>query len=57
VQVPDHEVLRHIGGGSYGDVWLARNVVGAFRSVKIVYRDRFDSDRPYEREFEGIRKF
>src|SRR5689334_20544233 len=55
--VPDHELLRRIGKGSYGEVWLARNVMGAYRAVKIVYRDRFESERPYQREFEGIRRF
>jgi WD40 repeat protein len=55
--VPDHELLRCIGSGSYGDVWLARNVMGTFRAVKIVYRQTFDHDRPYEREFNGMQKF
>jgi serine/threonine protein kinase len=55
--VPDHELLRCIGRGSYGEVWLARNVLGELRAVKIIHRDRFEHDRPYEREFEGIRKF
>ncbi len=55
--VPDHELLKRIGGGSYGDVWLARNVVGAWRAVKVVFRDRFLEPRPYEREFNGIQKF
>ena len=27
-QIPDHELLRRIGRGSYGEVWLARNVMG-----------------------------
>ncbi|MDA1277918.1 MAG: DUF4384 domain-containing protein [Verrucomicrobia bacterium] len=55
--IPDHQVLRRIGQGSYGEVWLALNVVGTCRAVKIVYRRTFSSARPYEREFAGIRKF
>ena len=56
-QVPDHEMLRRVGGGSYGEVWLARNVMGSLRAVKVVYRASFDSERPYEREFNGLQKF
>ncbi len=55
--VPDHELIRRIGRGAYGEVWLARSVTGAFRAVKIVHRASFDHDRPFEREFEGIQKF
>ena len=55
--VPDHELLRRIGGGSYGDVYLARNIVGTWRAVKVVFRDRFTDARPYEREFSGMQKF
>lgn len=55
--IPDHQLLRRIGGGSYGEVWLARNIMGSYRAVKIVYRTTFSSDRPYEREFTGIQKF
>jgi WD40 repeat protein len=38
-------------------VWLARNVMGTFRAVKIVWRRNFESDRPYEREFAGIQRY
>jgi WD40 repeat protein len=50
-------MLRCIGSGSYGEVWLARNATGQYRAAKVLYRDRFESDRPYEREFAGITRF
>ena len=56
-EVPDHKMLRRIGGGSYGEVWLARNVMGTCRAVKVVFRKRFHFESTYEREFTGIRKF
>ena len=55
--IPDHEVLRKIGGGAYGEVWLARGVTGALRAVKVVWREDFEDARTFEREFEGILKF
>ncbi|MGJ8672547.1 SUMF1/EgtB/PvdO family nonheme iron enzyme [Rubritalea sp.] len=57
VHIPDHEVLRKIGGGAYGEVWLARGVTGAWRAVKVVWRKDFDDERGFEREFEGILKY
>src|SRR5438876_8062160 len=55
--IPDHELLRCIGRGSYGEVWLARHAAGSFRAVKVVYRKTFEHDRPFERELSGIQKF
>lgn len=55
--IPDHTLLRPIGRGSYGEVWLARNVMGAPRAVKIIWRGQFESERPYEREFAGIQRY
>src|SRR5436190_21818711 len=56
-EIPDHQLLRCIGSGAYGEVWLARSVIGTYRAVKIVHRRTFESDRPYEREFQGMQKF
>ena len=55
--IPDHTLLRPIGRGAYGEVWLARNIMGAFRAVKIIWRRQFESQRPYDREFEGIQRY
>ena len=56
-KIPDYELLKPIGRGSYGEVWLARSVTGVFRIIKVVRRDRFEDDRPYRRELEGISRF
>ena len=56
-QVADHLVLRCIGRGSYGAVWLARNVLGSYRAVKVISRRDFRSGAPFEREFSGILKY
>src|SRR6266513_6444339 len=55
--IPDHELLRPIGEGSFGEVWLARSKLGTLRAVKVVYRSTFKDSRPFEREFKGIQKF
>lgn len=53
-EVPDHEILRIIGTGAYGEVWLARSVTGAYRAVKVVWREDFEDERTFIREFKGI---
>jgi len=53
----DHELIRLIARGSYGEVWLARSALGTLRAVKIVHRQTFWHDHPFEREFKGIQKF
>src|SRR5687767_9441797 len=57
VVIPDHQLVRRIGRGGYGEIWLARTVMGTFRAVKIVFRSNFEDIKPYRREFKGIEKF
>ena len=56
-QIPDHQLLRCIATGGYGEVWLAQNLMGTYRAVKVVYRANFSEERPFLREFEGIQRF
>jgi len=56
-EIPDHVMIRRFGEGSYGEVWLARTVLGQFRAVKIVYRKNFKSADPFHRELRGIQSF
>jgi eukaryotic-like serine/threonine-protein kinase len=56
-KIPNHEMVRVIGRGSYGEIWLARSLTGTWRAVKIVDRRTFESDKAFLREFEGMSKF
>lgn len=55
--IPDHKLLRCIATGGYGEVWLAQDLMGTYRAVKVVYRGNFSEERPFLREFEGIQRF
>jgi len=55
--ISDFILLRLIGRGSYGDVWLARGLTGIYRAIKVIYRDRFADKAPFEREFNGLKMF
>lgn len=54
---PDFQYVRDIAEGSYGRVCLFRRKDKSYCAGKIVYRDRFASAEPYEREYEGVCRF
>jgi len=57
VQVPEFRLIKRIGSGAYGEVWLAQSVTGAMRAVKIVWREDFELTKTFHREFLGIQQF
>ncbi len=56
-EIRDHETIRMIGRGAYGEVWMARSVTGALRAVKVVWREDYDHVDSFEREFEAIKRY
>jgi serine/threonine protein kinase len=57
IVIPDYTLMKRIGSGAYGEVWLAQSVTGALRAVKIVWREDFELTRTFHREFQGIQQF
>ena len=57
IEISSHELLKQIGEGKYGEIWLARVDSGEIRALKIVRKDRFLSSKPYDREYYGIKKY
>jgi len=55
--IPDHELIEVIGSGAYGKVWLGRTVLGTARAIKVIQRSSFESDQPFNRELEGVRRY
>ncbi len=57
-ETPDYELINPpFGHGAYGKVWLARNAIGEWQALKAVYLAKFGDAGPYEREFNGIRRY
>ena len=43
--ISDHVLVRRIGKGAYGEVWLGQNAIGGLRAVKVIKRSTFPDER------------
>jgi len=57
IPIPEHELIRPIGRGGSGQVWLARNFLGTYRAVKIIPVREPGRPQVSMSEFAGIVKF
>lgn len=56
-ELPDYALLRVIGRGSYGTVWLARTSTGMYRALKVVGGGPGVDRQSLKREYEGVKRF
>lgn len=55
--IPDYDLIRPIGEGGYGRVWLATNqTTGHLRAIKIVPASNLPSGNPARREIASIKR-
>ncbi len=52
MKIADYELIQRCGQGSYGEVWIARNLTGIHVALKIVSRTE-----QIEKEFAGLRHY
>jgi WD40 repeat protein len=56
-KIPDYEILRCIGVGGYGKVYLARDSLGGYCAIKLVRHAASVQDKAYERELHGLQLY
>jgi len=57
ISIPEHEVIRQIGRGASGEVWLARNSLGVYRAVKIMRSGERGRQCSFDTELAGMMRF
>lgn len=56
-EVPNYRLLRRIGSGSFGDVWLAEAETRHLCAIKIISRCTYESDAHFQREFQSLQQY
>ncbi|MEC8243462.1 MAG: serine/threonine-protein kinase [Verrucomicrobiota bacterium] len=54
--IPDYDLIRVIGKGSFGEVWVALDATGSPCALKIIYKGESD-DQIFNKELEGVTSY
>ena len=57
INIPDYDLIKLIGEGGFGQIWMARDALGLYRAIKIIRYDKSKSLESYEAEQNGIRHY
>jgi serine/threonine protein kinase len=55
--IPDFRLIKPIGEGGVGEIWLGLDLLENYRAIKIIRQSQFKRLKDYQAEFHGIRKY
>ena len=55
-KINDYELIRVIGRGSFGEVWIALDATGSACALKVIYKGESNEEK-FWKEFDGVTKY
>jgi len=55
--IPDYDLIKLIGEGGFGQIWMGKDALGLYRAIKIIRYDDSKSLESYQAEYNGIRHY
>ena len=56
-KIPDYDLIKLIGEGGFGQIWMGKDALGLYRAIKIIRYDDSKSLESYQAEHNGIRHY
>jgi serine/threonine protein kinase len=55
--IPDYDLIKLVGEGGFGQIWMGKDALGLYRAIKIIRYDDSKSLESYQAEHNGIRHY